>query len=208
MLKSGLEIAISVRPAWTLSMRTSPITDLLDRRMAALGLTDNTLLARLGYRNLAKGHRRLSALRSGNVSVADQMMSVLADALDVPPSVLETVIEDTCAALQAKQDAAYRTSFRPHAVLLTEQSVPSQITICGMVNGDRLRVVTFDDDIQPDSYVQHVQDQLPEGLPFFGAVTGFAVNYTPDHATIHDRDGRTTHTLDWAYQLGATRWWV
>jgi hypothetical protein len=189
-------------------MRTSPITDLLDRRMAALGLTDNTLLARLGYRNLAKGHRRLSALRSGDAAVADQMMSVLADALDVHPSVLNTVIEGTRAATQAEQDAAYRATFRPHAVFLTERSVPSQITICGMVNGDRLRVVTFDDDIQPDAFVQHVLDQLPEGLPFFGNVTGFAVNYTPDHATIHERDGRITHTLERAYQLGATRWWV
>lgn len=189
-------------------MRTSPITDLLDRRMAALGLTDNTLLAQLGYRNLAKGHRRLLALRSGDAAVADQMMSVLADALDVHPRVLNTAIEDTRAAAQAEQDATYRTSFRPHAVLLTERNAPSQITICGMINGDRLRVVTFDDDIEPNAYVLHVLDQLPDGLPFFGGVTGFAVNYTPDHATIHDRDGRVTHTLDWAYQLGATRWWV
>jgi hypothetical protein len=41
-----------------------------------------------------------------------------------------------------------------------------------------------------------------------GAAPGFAVNYTPDHATIHDRDGRITHALERAYQLGATRWWV
>jgi hypothetical protein len=189
-------------------MPTSPITDHLDRRMTALGLTDNTLLARLGYRNHPKGHRRLLALCSGDAVVADQMMSVLADALDVCPSVLEAVIENTRAAAQAEQDAAYRPSFHPHAVLLTERSVPSQITICGMVNGDRLRVVTFDDDIQPDAFVQHVLDQLPEGLPFFGNVTGFAVNYTPDHATIHDRDGRITHELERAYQLGGTRWWV
>lgn len=189
-------------------MRTFPITDLLDRRMAALGLTDNTLLARLGYRNLAKGHRRLEALRSGDVGVGDQMKPVLADVLEVRPSVLEAVIKDTRAAAQAEQDATYRASFNPHTVLLTERSVPSQITICGMVNGDRLRVITFDDDIQPDSYVQHVLDRLPEGLPFFGSVTGFAVNYTPDHATIHDRDGRITHALERAYQLGATRWWV
>lgn len=118
------------------------------------------------------------------------------------------MIEDSSDARQADQNASYRASFRPHAILITERTVPSQITICGMVKGDRLRVVTFDDDIPRDTYVQHVLDQLPDGLPFFGDVTGFAVNYTPDHATIHDRDGRVTQTLDRAFRIGVSQWWV
>ncbi len=118
------------------------------------------------------------------------------------------MIEDSSDAIQADQDATYRASFRPHAILITERTVPSQITICGMVKGDRLRVVTFDDDIPRDTYVQYVMDRLPDGLPFFGDVTGFAVNHTPDRATIHDRDGRVTQTLDRAFRIGLTRWWV
>lgn len=77
-----------------------------------------------------------------------------------------------------------------------------------MVNGDQFRVVIFEDDIAPATYLQHVLDQLPEGLPFFGNVTGFAVNYTPDHATIHDRGGRVTQTLDRAFRIGVTQWRV
>lgn len=84
--------------------------------------------------------------------------------------------------------------------------------MCVMVNENPLLVVTFTDGFQAyayvQAYVQHVLDQLPDGLPFFGDVTGFAVNYTPDHATIHDRVGRITQILDQAYQLGAARWWV
>lgn len=187
---------------------TKSIGKVINQYQRDLGLSDNDLLARTGYRNLAKGHRRLSALHSGDVSVADQMMPVLTDALDVHPSALKTVIEDTRAALQAVEDASYRASFRPHAILITERTVPSQITICGMVKGDRLRVVTFDDDIPQEKYVQYVMNRLPEGLPFLGDVTGFAVNDTPDHATIHDRGGRVTQTLDRAFRIGVTRWWV
>ena len=39
-------------------------------------------------------------------------------------------------------------------------------------------------------------------LQFFGATTGFIVNYTPDHAVRFDLEGRPTETLSRAYRPG------
>ena len=53
------------------------------------------------------------------------------------------------------EDAAWRTSFRPHAVIQTEHTVPTQITICGLTGGAGPRlIIPFDLSRSPVTFVQ------------------------------------------------------
>ena len=189
-------------------MSDSPLKNLLRDELSRLGVSRNELLRRMGYINLDKGQRRLREFEAGNLRIANMLKDRLAAGLDLPiETVVATIAEERRARVRVK-DAAYRAAFQPHAIYLTERTVPSQITICGLVNGDRLRVVIFGDDVSSETYVHHVMQRIPDGLPFFGAVTGFALNYSPDQAVFYDRDGNVVKTADQAYRVGESNYWV
>ena len=116
---------------------------------------------------------------------------------------------------QEQDEAAWRAAFRPHAVILTERMVPSQIFFCGAMGGtERFRIIRFEDTRAPVTFVPQVLKALPGKVnpggfvPFFGKALGFVVNYSPDQAVRYDLDGTPVEVLPTAYRIGEVQLWI
>ena len=129
---------------------------------------------------------------------------------------MEREAEDERRRAQEEEDAAWRAAFRPHAVVQTEHTVPTQITICGLTGGARrLLVIPIDADQPPITYIEqavaglHKRYRVPEdgrlGIPFFGRALGLIINYTPDQALRCDLHGTPLEALPSAYRVGEVR---
>ena len=109
---------------------------LIVNRSRVLDLSRPDLMRRAGYKNIAKGLRRLDELLAGDLDKTGGLIRALPAALDVTPEVIEHAIEETRrriaeaqeAARQARE-AAWRAAFRPHAIILTERTVPQPIFV-------------------------------------------------------------------------------
>src|SRR6478735_2020094 len=135
----------------------TPLATLIRIRIQELGLTEEALGRRLGYTNPAKAAGRVHALCNGLPFSAKSRFALwrLPDALELPADVVFQAIADTEQIFaqrereaeghrrlaQEAEDAAWRRSFRPHAVIQTEHTVPTQITICGLMGGAGPRLV-------------------------------------------------------------------
>ena len=92
-----------------------------------------------------------------------------------------------------------------------EQFPPSQITICGLVGGDRLKLIDLDTTKPRWTFVHQVcrelhrrrQERHDRMALFFGAPTGFVINYDPDRAVRYDLAGKALEILP--VRLGETR---
>lgn len=82
----------------------------------------------------------------------------------------------------AAEDKAYRESHRPHAVILTEHKIPTQITFYAITGGSRRRIIPIEEGLSPETFATQVREALPKVVPFLGHPTGYVVNYTPDFA--------------------------
>jgi len=183
------------------STASTPLADLIARRSEALGLSEAELLERLGYRNRSKGLARLRAFREARgLEGIEHLRKPLAEALGVPVAEVDDAIEGTRDIARARADAAYAAGFRPHAILKTEREIPSQITLAAICRADRWRRIDFEDGSNPITYVAQVLAQCPDGLPFFGRVEGFWINYAPERAVEFGRDGNPV-----ASRAGAAR---
>jgi hypothetical protein len=200
--------------------------------MQELGLTDEALGRRLGYSNSAKAAGRVHALCNGQPFSAKSRFALwrLPDALELPADVVLQAIADTERLFAEREreadeqrrrvlhaeDAAWRRSFRPHAVIQTEYTVPTQITICGLMGGAGPRlIIPFDPFLSPVTYIQQAVDAVPENtmprsdggrhVMFFGKALGLIINYSPDSALRCDLDGKPLEVLTKAYRLGEVR---
>ena len=106
------------------------------------------------------------------------------------------------------KEQAYRASFVPHAVILTERTVPSQITFCALTRGESALQIALGTARSRGSYPRQALamiNQRTDGqrlaIPFFGSVLGFAVNY---YAVRFDLDCRALQLLPRAVQTGST----
>src|ERR1700710_1291059 len=122
----------------------TPLAGLIQDRMQELGLTDEALGRRLGYLNPAKAAGRVHALCNGQPFSAKSRFALwrLPEALELPTDVVMQAIADTERLFAEREreaeeqrrlaseaeEAAWRASFRPHAVIQTERTVPTQIT--------------------------------------------------------------------------------
>ena len=185
---------------------TYPLPDLIARRCEELGLTRMQLLKRMGYANVTKGLRRLTAIEQGNLRRADQFHEPLAAALEIPSEVVEDAFAATRAALDAEAEAAYREAFQPHGVILTALSVPSPIHVAALLGGVRLLHIPLDTDAPPDTFSQQARQRLPPdgGVPGFGWIVGYVVNYSPDEAVQFDLEGHEVARFGRAIRLGQT----
>src|SRR5829696_3658214 len=121
-------------------------------RMEDLGLDREALGFRLGaYKNPLKAAGRVHALINGHITTekSRRALARLADALEVDPEVVDVAVEDTRDLLAhmerhaeenrrrilEEEERAWEDSFKPHAVIQTETTIPSQITICGLTGG-------------------------------------------------------------------------
>lgn len=186
------------------SVSEAPLKDLIRDGQDRLGVSRNELLRRMGYANLEKGRRRLREVEAGDLRVARLLSDRLAAGLDLPVSaVLDAIGAERDVQARAEEEA-YRAGFRPHAVLLTERTRPSSVTMAGLSGAHRLLVVEVPDGTGPQDRAGYVLSVLPEGVPFFGRVTGFVVNHAPDHAVRHELDGTAVAELDRAVRVGVS----
>src|SRR5690242_9279556 len=95
-------------------------------------------------------------------------------ALDVPPAVVEHAIEATRrriaeaqeAAEQARE-AAWRTAFKPHAIILTERTVPQPFFVAAFIGVERLLRIDLNLASAPVSYTNQALTGLRRRLAEF-----------------------------------------
>ena len=74
--------------------------------------------------------------------------------------------------------------------------------MAGFINAPSRRLLRFPTDLQRDEYIAYCQDQAPAGVPLHGSVTGFIINYAPDHAVQYNLGGQPLETLTIAKRMG------
>jgi hypothetical protein len=107
-----------------LQSKTLAIDDLIRRRCRELGLSSAELIWRCGYENVSMGLRRLEQLGSGEFDRAAGLIRALPSGLEVTWERVEQAIESSKRQLRDAEEAAWRRSFKPHAIILTERSIP------------------------------------------------------------------------------------
>ena len=69
------------------------------------------------------------------------------------------------------RDKIWRENFRPHAIILTERTVPSPIFVAAIIGVEKLLRIDLDATQGPVSFVRQV-------------LIGFAINYCPDKGIV------------------------
>jgi hypothetical protein len=188
-----------------------PIHDLIVSRLAQLGIRRGELARRCGYKSVSKGLRRIDALCAG-AEPGSEMLDALAIALEIDRKAVDAAARATSEIIAeaerqaaAVADAAWRAAFVPHGYLKGSQTRPSQITIYGISGGPKRWLLIKLDATKPAftfaTQALAVVKKTP-CVPFFGATTGFVINYSPDTAVRFDLEGNPVKHLDRAYSPG------
>jgi hypothetical protein len=91
-------------------------------------------------------------------------------------------------------------NFRPHAIIATERTVPSQIWLAGLLGVEKILRRDFDISRPEETYVTQALAQIAEHTPCFGLPVG--VNYAQDRAIRYDLKGNVVEVLSKAVRCG------
>jgi hypothetical protein len=185
-------------------MSSSPLANLIEARRLELGLRRQDVARRAGYTNLSKGCRRLDELLAGDLHTTRGLIDRLPAALDVPAETVNEAVAETKRQRRAAEDRAWRAAFKPHAIILTEHTRPTSITMAIFTGADRKLWVDFEPDSSPVSYLKQTLRAAKRRSPisFYGAAVGVIVNYSPDEAVHFDLNGKPVAILPAAHRLG------
>ena len=185
------------------------IATLIRSRMIELGLSRGEFAKRLGYKNIANGIRRIDALCEGDIDGTKHFLDALPQALETSAETVKLALDQTVREIELAEkqeaetrDKIWRENFCPHAIILTEQTVPSPIFVAAMIGVEKLLCIDLDATQGPVSFVRQVLDRLPEGVPAFGKAIGFVINYSPVQAVRFDPNGQPIAILDKAVRPG------
>jgi hypothetical protein len=180
----------------------SPIKTLIENRSRDLGLSRQDIVQRAGYRNLAKGCRRLDELLTGDVHAARGLIDRLPAALDVPAEAVHEALAETVRQQREAEDAHYRAAFKPRGFIITEHTVPTSITMAAFVGADQSLWVDFEPGSTSISYLKQALRAAKQRspIPFFGNAIGVIINYSPDEALRFDMQGIPLEMLPTAHQ--------
>lgn len=186
------------------------ISSLINIRSQALRISRSELATRCGFKNIAKGVRRLDHVCGGDFSHAGFLLSHLPDALSFEPCVVEAAIVATRQAKQREEDQSYRDGFRPHAIIFCERTTPEPLFVAAVIGIDRILRIDFAEGSAPVTYVKQalmgVSQKLARwnssSLPAFGRPTGFVINYSYDRAIEFDFIGKPLRIFDEAITVG------
>ena len=103
--------------------------------------------------------------------------------------------------------------FKPHAAIVTERKVASQMTFCALAGGpETFLIIPFDVSQPAITFVGQAVARLPRKAPlgangrpfvrFFGEPLGLIINYSPDRALHCDLKGNPIEWLSAAYRVG------
>jgi uncharacterized protein (UPF0254 family) len=136
------------------------IAALIRSRMTELGLSRGQFAKRLSYKNIAKGIRRIDALCEGNIEGTKQFLDVLPQALEISAETVKRALEETVREIELVErqeaetrDRIWRENFRPHAIILTERTVPSPIFVAALIGVEKLLRIDLDPTQGPVSFV-------------------------------------------------------
>lgn len=199
------------------------IESLIVDRSCELGLGRPQLVQRAGYKNIAKGLRRLNELLAGELNKTKSLIRALAPALELPSEAIHDAIDRTerqiaeaREAAQRTQEKAWRAAFKPHAIIFTQRRVPQPVFVAALIGIDRLLRIDFDLNQPPASYASQAfagfrkklrefnsdSSTISETIPAFGRATGIIVNYSPERAVRFDLDGTALEIISHAYRPG------
>ena len=84
---------------------------------------------------ITKGIRRIDALCEGDIKGTKQFLDVLPQALETSAETVKRALDHTVREIELAEkqesearDKIWRENFRPHAIVLTERTVPSPIS--------------------------------------------------------------------------------
>ena len=162
--------------------RLSPIKTLIENRSRDLGLSRQDIVQRAGYRDLAKGCRRLDGLLTGDVHSARGLIDRLPTALDVPAEAVHEAVAETARQQREAEDAAYRAAFKPRGFIITEHTVPTSITMAAFVGADQSLWVDFEPGTAPITYLGQTLRAARRRSPirFYGNIRSVIINYSPE----------------------------
>jgi hypothetical protein len=153
--------------------------------------------------DFAKGIRRIDVLCDGDLEGTKQFLDVLPHALETSAETVKRALDQTVREIEMAEkqeaeacDQIWRENFCPHAVILTERTVPSPIFVAALIGVEKLLRIDLDATHGPVSFMKEVLDRLPEGVPAFGKTIGFVINYSPDKAVTFDPNGQPIAILD------------
>jgi hypothetical protein len=191
-----------------------PIRELIETQMKQIGLGRGGLALRCGFKNVAKGLRRIDVLCDGDINSkrATMVIDALPAALEIDKSKVDAALQETAKLIEeaeqravSAREAAWRASFVPCGYLLGTNTRPSQITFFGLTGGvERWLRIPLDTSQPPVTFAAQALAVVKETptVPFFGPTTGFIVNYTPDRAVRFDLRGVLVQQFDRAYEPG------
>jgi hypothetical protein len=180
---------------------------LITETMAAKGLSKSQVMSVLGFKNIAKGIRRLDALIADGID-ASGLLDRLPGALGLPAETVRAAYEQTLAQQRAEAEAQraalrerLRAAFRPHIHVRTDHPVPQPIFVVAMAGGpDRwLRInlpegmTTWPEQRQIEHVAEmvrrhHVQRNGAAGP--FGKILGYYFRQEFDQAVEFSIDGQ------------------
>ena len=102
---------------------------------------------------------------------------------------------------EARAEAEWRAAFQPHAIIVTERSVPA-LSSSPPSSGLRSLRIDFDTSLPEETYVHQALAKLPEQTIAFGRPIGVTINYAPDRAVRYDLKGDPIETLTEAVRCG------
>jgi hypothetical protein len=171
-----------------------PIKALIIQRSKELGLSRTDLIRRAGWRNITKGLRLLDEICVGDFHRTRTLLQALPTALEVSPDEVRQAVEHTQRHIRETEEAAYRSSFVPHAIILTDRKIPHPIFAAAILGVYQLIGVDFDLTKEPETFVEQA---------LLGTPTSVVVNYSPDHAVEFDLIGNPVRVLERAHRPGS-----
>src|ERR1700730_13226827 len=151
----------------------------------------------------------MESLCDGDLEGTIHFLDVLPQALEASPETVKLALDQTVREIELAEkqeaearDKIWRENFSPHAIILTEQTVPSPIFVAAIIGVEKLLRIDLDATQGPVSFVRQVLDRLPDQVPTFGKPIGFVINYSPDKAVKFDPIGRPVAILDEAVRPG------
>jgi hypothetical protein len=129
---------------------------------------------RLGYKNIAKGIRRIDVLCAGDIEGTKQCLDALPQALETSADTVKRALDQTVRELEFAEarDKIWRENFRPHVIILTESTVPSPIFVAAIIGVEKLLRIDLDATQGPVSFVRQVLNRLPEESPRLANLLG------------------------------------
>ncbi len=73
---------------------------------------------------------------------------------------------------EARAEAEWRAAFQPHAIIVTERSVPSPIFVAALIGVEKILRIEFDTSLPEETYFHQAVAKLPEQTIAFGRPMG------------------------------------